>query len=1645
MLRMSALKTFAIVLAMISVRAGGDDDEIPTLPSLNINLASVCNQEKVADFQNLLYNYMYSDLTQNSSLDPIEYSTHISSQQKTLKSSLDLFKTNFDQVKTEITPFLINWFTFFSAFHYEAYATENSRTKFQNKMKVLREQFDFFKELSFDISIQSITNLISLYINNLEYQSILEETAKTKEETDLHKGITTILQNMKLDFYDIIDGIFKACINRNSKSVISQTWFTFAYNFVGYYTIFRSFLGFDKETEVFDLDDEGDQADGLLSSTAFYGLSATSKGPLRQQVLVHMYLITQAYVEPVSDDIDYLYMLRKSSKSVTSRAFLQWLNHKDEENQTNIFLAKKYLFFIYLYISSNAHNSIKLDVKDVKLLTVAKALKSFLLDTSFCFKESDPSGPYKVSEILIEGNTRIADQDKIFQKYKSKCYFEDFLDRDLYIKDWLLMLELVYKIIAQEQKSDLATLLATDSEAIKKIWFLEKVKISGGQNQNNVFYKTMVTFLTQQTRKEFIDTMYVAIDETIEKKYSSYKVSTSTMDGNMIADVWKAVNAAIQSYTEKKNAETQSENTFYDLIFAETKPTFIDDLEYQMNLKDQTHARKYFLYRFISNIAVQQVQVLNEMNENGTNKDDANYKKRNTFLKSISGVIFRYIEQILSQSVDQESKEGIKRYFITSLNRQTSVSHIYYSSNQANNLRFYDFYFFVFQSMEIQTQEANIKLIESKKAFMYEFKSKEEYSNKITDDSQFLMTLDGFESFKNFIPIFKYFNRERIAKDEATSSYSDSFLHFFNMMYNFLAVVRVGRKDLLINPNRIVFEHSIICLRIKRGENIPNFKEFKDLEKQMCPLDYGEQLEVTYGLITFIGKTHPDFLSDYVFLKTDPEDQKLKLLRDFKPARLDQFLKMVYYNSDVASFWNSECNIQSDSKKTEKKTDKATKGSVKSQSELYELKPICLAVDIIRESMNCGGVQVKNTVGENLIDDTTAIVSASVWIGSCLNEPFKFLGSITDTAKKTEETKEEKEAREAKEAKVINYKLYFLAAFSALFELDATNGLFESLLEQAKINGVQSFTVKLETDEQEVVKTMYKNYKIFENKIAFIQESAKANITPEETEERKKKLDAEIKELSNYIKLRYSRVNPSSEDMIFSKSLFEFINGNINNLVAFGDINFNFAEAMVLYAQKDSEYDLAAEVLLTTGRTLGLAKIKPNVECSFRIIFKSIVESYTLKGKDEFKKDLLKDMELKGGALTEEQKTISSELDKTLSDEEKRLVGFVRLSFYYVVSSAVITKTAVELESSNIEESVGYSKFEQEIVKEANLSTEEEDSSGLAHLGNSNVVLEQLNKHYSEKNEEKLEQVTTSKEKPISSAKVNYLTEKAIKEIDDYIAIESNRLGFSEDYIRKLLIGFYTYPYSESFLLNKRIEELKKIYKPAQKLKDALTSKNIYQLTVDTFFSTSIIYLKQKIEIEKLLKTAELDQKAKAKLDANSDITTLNSEISTLTDSNNSETYIRDLDSKRYRSFVYNQKKLINLLGNEPINRSAKTTQEENDRVFYTIEMEFRISKENIREINKQVENIINRFNMKKHERDFNKVTYRYNTAQYISQFSMENKTINEKMRFASAMSTETSKKVISSMTKKEASFGKKIKSVSEVAKRNYVANIAPL
>ena len=490
MLRMSAFKTFAIVLAMLSVRAG-DEVEIVTIPSLNINIASICSLEKVENFISIFYKYMYIDLTQNSNLNPVDHSKHILEMIKVLKESFIDYEKDNDASKKEFQPYIYDWFRLFVTVHYEAYSTDEGKKKFLKDISKILKENKNLKASEFDISTESITNLIWLYNNNIEYLYSLDVSELNDEEKALYDHVSKTLDDMKTDFYLIIDGIFEASIKRDNKSVISQTWFNLAPIFFGSFTFFKAFLGFDPQTDLFEIEEDANK-EGLLTSQEFYMMPPTAKGPLKQQVLMHLFLVNQIYSEPILDDLDYLYMLRFSSRQnqhIHSKAFLSWLNSQGhqsqvDQNQNNLFSAEIYLFYIYLYISSNSHQNIKM--KDGELLNVAIALKSFLLKNTYCYKKIEASTstdkkttPINTRDILYDDNNKkTIIVSEILERYNQKCYLEDFLDRELYIKEWVRMLELVYKIISIGSNKKIAELIQEDKGTIEEVHFFKELKIS---------------------------------------------------------------------------------------------------------------------------------------------------------------------------------------------------------------------------------------------------------------------------------------------------------------------------------------------------------------------------------------------------------------------------------------------------------------------------------------------------------------------------------------------------------------------------------------------------------------------------------------------------------------------------------------------------------------------------------------------------------------------------------------------------------------------------------------------------------------------------------------------------------------------------------------------------------------------------------------------------------------------------------------------------------------------------------------------------------------------------------------------------------------------------------------------------------------
>lgn len=1334
MLRVSALRALAMLLGLISVRAHFDD--VPILPSVNINLASICQQEKVNNFQNELYTYMFGDLTLNSNVDLTSYSKQINDQKKSLDESLATFNSNFESVQKDIKPFMLSWFKYYAAKHYETYYNMKGGAGLKLKSAEIVKEHPYLKNVQIEVSRASISNLIKLYLNNLNYIEELMEKGEDKNNDKFHQDILDVLADIKSDFHLVMPGIYEVAIKEDNNSLVSLAWFENAADFVGAFTIFKSFLGLPSGTVVFDLDNENekDGGSGYMNDPLFFEYALTAKGPLRMMILLHNYIADLSFFEISKDDIFYLYILSSTGKARHSPDFLAWLNSKPNDSSEATFLAKRNLFWIYLYFSSgNIDNYL---LTDLSLGGVAEVVKRFLLDTSFCYKKGSVKlDPKNILQNDKERRTPV----KAAEEYKGKCYLEEFLPPHFYIENWPKMLELVLKITSGSEGEKID--ISKDEETIKKLWFFVDLKIE--ESETSPFLKNILKIQTAVIRNEFFQDLFKKVDIALLDKTEEGDL----MYGKTIAKAWKLIEEAILKY-----ANNSGKSSLNEIIHTNSNEDgFVDAIKRELESASNSQARKFFLFRVISNIAIQEIQLISDSLSKGTPKTNPEHEKKMKFLNSVRTLIFNYMKNTLANSVTNDSKDGIKKYFVTSMETQKSASPTYYSTKQANVLRFFDFYFFAFTHQNTNDQNQLINLAKDKKAFFYEIKDDSSYGTIISNDNSFILSLDGFESFKNFVPIFKYFNKGNIIKDEAHTSSSKAFLYFFNLLYKFLAAVRFGRKDLLLNPNKVVIDHCIKCLMIRSNENHADLVKYAENKDDLCPLSYGEQLEVTYGLATFIGKENGAFLDNLIFPRPGAKSSFLKPLTSFKPARLDQFLKMVYYHTDVSSFWEQECSLHLELKPMESKKRlelslenkrRMEKNPPKNKNELYLLKPICLSVDIIRESMQCGGVQGKNTVGKDLMDDSAALTSASDWIGNCLNEQFGFLRSLKS------------ETIEA------SSKLYFLAAFSALFELDATNGLFESLLDQAKINGVQSLSSQTSTGEASLAGRMHLNFKTFENKIALISAENDPNLISKQEEE-----------LAQFIELRYAQMNLNDEDKIFSTALFSYISNNINNLAAFGDINFAFVEAMVLYGTTSDHRKMAAKALLKTGRTLGLAKIKPNFECSFRLTYKAIVEMYATD-RDGFKNRFLKEFDPKDITGRNEA---SANIDKLLNNETERQVSFISLAIHYVLSSSVTSNTAVQLQASEVEETSGLNEIEQKVVET------QSQAKGLVSVHSDDAILTKINRAATYRSQEYISMVQPSQFQQDNTQKLAKKSETVILD-----SAERALVFHFEESIRKL-------------------------------------------------------------------------------------------------------------------------------------------------------------------------------------------------------------------------------------------------------------------
>lgn len=532
---------------------------------------------------------------------------------------------------------------------------------------------------------------------------------------------------------------------------------------------------------------------------------------------------------------------------------------------------------------------------------------------------------------------------------------------------------------------------------------------------------------------------------------------------------------------------------------------------------------------------------------NDITKFNCNEKK---FAEDLIGFMANHAANSIAGGMKKPSTDGLRNYLQTTLRMHGIANKAYFTSVLANEYRPFDAYIFTFNNIPENEQTAYTKLFTDQTILPPSFTLKK----LIETQPLIAMRMDSFEMFKNYVGIFKHYMWEQnIGKSLTVVSkpHDKTFLTLFNQVYKFLAQIRFLSTDIESDPIAEILTFCLNCLKAREAQPRP----LDQKETEPCVLSYAEQIEVTYLLIGFFMKKSADrFVDDLAATITE--------ISKFLPAHLDNFLKLIYYEPIMAEMWSNYCQIGENH-----------------EADIFKTKPICISINIVAKTKNCVGIPGINAATANAHQ---LHENAILWLTTCINHEITYLEGTKTNADVTSLT-------------------YTYVAFAALFHLDAHNGIFEVLLDEARIDGYIEIAKANYPKDGANLKTLlktggtpdpdadaglvklaedYQVYKKFERCIA---------IDLPELEDDKIPVIAAVKnDYAKFLRLRFQKSFFNGEESAFAVELWKLYSEKPNIAKIDGNVVVEFVEALLKYGDQLDHYEKMAELLIRSGKALSV-------------------------------------------------------------------------------------------------------------------------------------------------------------------------------------------------------------------------------------------------------------------------------------------------------------------------------------------------------------------------------------------------------------------------------------------------------------------------
>lgn len=520
------------------------------------------------------------------------------------------------------------------------------------------------------------------------------------------------------------------------------------------------------------------------------------------------------------------------------------------------------------------------------------------------------------------------------------------------------------------------------------------------------------------------------------------------------------------------------------------------------------------------------------------------------FAEGIIAFMATYAADTIGLGMKKASTDGLRNYLQTTLRLHGIPNRAYFTTVLANEYRPFDAYIFTFKNLAQNEQTAYNKLFTDQTFFP----SGHTLLQLVETQPLIAVRMDSFEMFKNYVGLFKHYMWEQNIGTQLTvvsKPHDKTFLTLFNQVYKFLAQIRFLSPDIESDPIAEILTFCLNCLKARETQPRP----LDQKETEPCVLSYAEQIEVTYLIMGFFLKKNGErFNNDLAATITE--------ISKFVPAHLDNFLKLIYYEPIMAQMWSNYCEIGENH-----------------EADIFKKKPICISINIVAKTKNCAelpGINAATANAHQLHEN------AILWLTTCINHEINYLEGTKPTAD-------------------ITILSYTYAAFSALFHLDAHNGIFEVLLDEARIDGYIEIAKAGFPKDGVNIRTLlktggaadpdadaglvklaedYQVYKKFERCIA---------IELTELEDDTKPIITTVKDdYAKFLRLRFQKASFTGEQAAFATELWKIYGENTAIAKIEGNVVVEFVEALLKYADTMDQFKLMAELLIRSGKALSV-------------------------------------------------------------------------------------------------------------------------------------------------------------------------------------------------------------------------------------------------------------------------------------------------------------------------------------------------------------------------------------------------------------------------------------------------------------------------